>query len=146
MILMISTKKESPHSTRHSLFFALALAAGVGGLSAFVYVGLPALFSVSYAELATSTPVVTTPKVSPRPVLDTISYDKRLLALAHVATSTLRYAEFTGATTTATSSPHHLWPVKTVYPLGGAILPFYRIVAYYGNFYSKGMGDRKSVV
>ena len=32
------------------------------------------------------------------------------------------------------------WPVKTVYPLPGAILPFRRIVAYYGNFYSKGMG------
>jgi hypothetical protein len=27
-----------------------------------------------------------------------------------------------------------------VYPLPGALLPFNRIVAYYGNFYSKGMG------
>lgn len=32
------------------------------------------------------------------------------------------------------------WPVKAAYPLPGAILPFKRIVAYYGNFYSKGMG------
>lgn len=32
------------------------------------------------------------------------------------------------------------WPVKTEYPLVGAVLPFKRIVAYYGNFYSKGMG------
>lgn len=32
------------------------------------------------------------------------------------------------------------WPVHTEYPLQGAILPFRRIVAYYGNFYSKGMG------
>ncbi len=31
------------------------------------------------------------------------------------------------------------WPVKP-YPLPGAILPFYRIVAYYGNMYSKNMG------
>ena len=31
----------------------------------------------------------------------------------------------------------HLWPVKTVYPNTGAILPFNRIVAYYGNLYSK---------
>lgn len=34
----------------------------------------------------------------------------------------------------------HLWPAKTVYPLDGALLPFNRIVAYYGNFYSKHMG------
>lgn len=33
-----------------------------------------------------------------------------------------------------------LWPVKTVYPKAGAILPFSRIVAYYGNLYSKQMG------
>ena len=32
------------------------------------------------------------------------------------------------------------WPVKTNYPKAGAILPFKRIVAYYGNFYSKKMG------
>jgi hypothetical protein len=32
------------------------------------------------------------------------------------------------------------WPVKTAYPLPGAILPYHRIVAYYGNFYSSGMG------
>jgi hypothetical protein len=32
------------------------------------------------------------------------------------------------------------WPVKTAYPLPGAILPFKRIVAYYGNLYSKKMG------
>lgn len=30
--------------------------------------------------------------------------------------------------------------VKSVYPLPGAVLPFKRIVAYYGNFYSKRMG------
>lgn len=33
------------------------------------------------------------------------------------------------------------WPVKKApYPLPGAILPFHRIVAYYGNMYSKNMG------
>jgi hypothetical protein len=32
------------------------------------------------------------------------------------------------------------WPVKDVYPKAGAILPFKRIVAYYGNFYSTRMG------
>lgn len=33
-----------------------------------------------------------------------------------------------------------LWPVHTVYPEAGALLPFKRIVAYYGNFYSQRMG------
>ena len=32
------------------------------------------------------------------------------------------------------------WPVKSAYPLPGAILPFKRIVAFYGNLYSKQMG------
>lgn len=32
------------------------------------------------------------------------------------------------------------WPVKAAYPKEGAILPFKRVIAYYGNFYSKGMG------
>jgi hypothetical protein len=32
------------------------------------------------------------------------------------------------------------WPVKTAYPSGPTILPFKRIVAYYGNLYSKQMG------
>ena len=68
----------------------------------------------------------------PLPELDKADYDARLLALAHVNPSTL-------ATSTATSTPR-LWPVKTVYPKADAILPFKRIVAYYGNFYSKGMG------
>ncbi|HEU4471636.1 MAG TPA: hypothetical protein VFR58_11160 [Flavisolibacter sp.] len=32
------------------------------------------------------------------------------------------------------------WPVKHDYPLPGAILPFNRVVAYYGNLYSNRMG------
>lgn len=32
------------------------------------------------------------------------------------------------------------WPVKTGYPLPGAILPYKRVVAYYGNLYSRRMG------
>jgi len=32
------------------------------------------------------------------------------------------------------------WPVKMPYPLPGAVLPFHRIVAFYGNLYSKKMG------
>ena len=36
--------------------------------------------------------------------------------------------------------PRNGWPVKADYPLPGAIFPYKRVVAYYGNFYSKGMG------
>lgn len=68
----------------------------------------------------------------PLPELDKVDYDARLFALAHVV-------PFTLATSIATTSPQ-LWPAKTAYPNVGAILPFKRIVAYYGNFYSKGMG------
>ncbi len=32
------------------------------------------------------------------------------------------------------------WPVKAEYPRPGAVLPFNRIIAYYGNLYSKQMG------
>lgn len=39
------------------------------------------------------------------------------------------------------STTFSLWPAKNaVYPKPGAILPFKRIVAYYGNLYSKKMG------
>ncbi|MCM2339303.1 MAG: hypothetical protein NDI62_02500 [Burkholderiales bacterium] len=34
----------------------------------------------------------------------------------------------------------HLWPVKAVYPNNGALLPMNRIIAYYGNLYSRKMG------
>ena len=53
--------------------------------------------------------------------LDTAEYNRRLLQLVH-------------------NTPSHGWPVRTAYPLNGALLPFNRIVAYYGNLYSKGMG------
>jgi hypothetical protein len=36
--------------------------------------------------------------------------------------------------------PAPLWPVRAPYPEAGAVLPFRRIVAYYGNFYSRRMG------
>ncbi|KKW39999.1 MAG: hypothetical protein UY89_C0008G0002 [Parcubacteria group bacterium GW2011_GWA1_54_9] len=73
----------------------------------------------------------------PLPTLDIADYDARLLALAHASASTT--LAFTGQIPLASTTPF-LWPIKTVYPNVGAILPFKRIVAYYGNFKSKGMG------
>lgn len=76
-------------------------------------------------------------KIRP-PELNRELYDLKLNALAHIlpATST---ASSTATTTSASSTPT-LWPAKAAYPKYGALLPFNRIVAYYGNFYSKAMG------
>jgi hypothetical protein len=74
-----------------------------------------------------------------------------MLALAHIqVASTTADASTTtppgmilirpGTATSSVAVPGKLWPKATVYPEAGALLPFNRIVAYYGNFYSKGMG------
>jgi hypothetical protein len=53
--------------------------------------------------------------------IDTAVYNKKMLELSNFDT--------TGK-----------WPVKTAYPLPGALLPYHRIIAFYGNLYSKRMG------
>lgn len=58
---------------------------------------------------------------SQKKAIDTVAYDKLLQQLAN--------GDTTGK-----------WPAKAPYPLPGAILPYYRIVAFYGNLYSKKMG------
>lgn len=60
-------------------------------------------------------------KVYQKKALDTALYNKLMVNLANHDT--------TGK-----------WPAKTPYPLPGAVLPFHRIVAFYGNLYSKKMG------
>src|ERR1700744_6180236 len=70
----------------------------------------------------TSTTVKTVDSVTTKvvyPPIDKKLYDSLMKRLAH--------GDTTGR-----------WPVKnTPYPLPGAILPFKRVVAYYGNLYSK---------
>jgi len=89
--------------------------------------------------------------VAPKyPPLNKADYDLRMNALAHIststststATSTIKAGTSTSTSTSAIKKviPAPLWPVKAQYPDDGAILPFKRIIAYYGNFYSKGMG------
>lgn len=53
--------------------------------------------------------------------IDTAQYNKLLKELANGDTS-------------------GKWPAKAPYPLAGALLPYNRIVAFYGNLYSKKMG------
>jgi hypothetical protein len=71
---------------------------------------------------------------APLPMLDTGAYDRKMLAIANEPLPPY------GASTTPASSTPPLWPVHAVYPNAGALLPFNRIVAYYGNFYSTQMG------
>ena len=54
-------------------------------------------------------------------VLDTAKYDQLLHALSNGDSS-------------------GRWPVKLKYPVPGAVFPFCRVIAYYGNLYSKKMG------
>ena len=61
-------------------------------------------------------------KENPILKIDTLDYNKRMIALSNNDT--------TGR-----------WPVKkTPFPLPGAILPYNRIISFYGNLYSKRMG------
>lgn len=53
--------------------------------------------------------------------IDTADYNKRMKALNNFDTS-------------------GKWNFKSPYPLAGALLPFNRVVAFYGNLYSKKMG------
>lgn len=98
----------------------------------------------SYEIIKDKKPVV--PVLLP---LDTLAYDKKLNELANnpppkePVTKIVKDPE-TGEETTVIIEPKpalpNLWPVKTVYPNAGAILPFKRVVAFYGNLYSKKMG------
>lgn len=110
-----------------------------------------------------ATSMFTKPIYPKKVELDKAEYDLRMFHLAHKfnlndATSTalfkesLKFASTSRSTsngassTQATTTPAKktvadLWPVKGAsYPKVGAILPFKRVVAYYGNLYSKKMG------
>ncbi len=95
-------------------------------------------FAVEYSRadsLSATTTKMLVQNVPQVPVLDTAAYDRALIRNANYPIAT------TTSTSTASTTPiHHAWPVKTVYPKAGALLPYNRIIAYYGNFYSKKMG------
>lgn len=135
----MSKKKESHHSTSYLAYLLLVVVGVAAALGAFI--GLPHLLAVSYADIETPT-ASSTPSVSKIPPLDLSEYNRRLLALAKVATSSPWYDAFMQGTTTAsTTEPRPLWPVmRTPARDSRALLPFNRIVAYYGNFYSTQMG------
>jgi hypothetical protein len=117
----------------------------LGGAGALVYVaGFSNIAATEYRSAAADA----AERFIPLPELNRVEYDARLLALAHVstttesdalATSTNVASSSTSSVRMASSTPR-LWPVMTVYPDARAILPFKRVVAYYGNFFSKDMG------
>ena len=87
--------------------------------------------------------------------LDTKEYDRRLLILSdykpeapivHASSSTSTATTTTPASKLVYSDTANVtitgkrWPTAQPYPHGDAILPFKRIVAYYGNLYSTKMG------
>lgn len=101
-----------------------------------------------------STTLSFTKPIYPKKVLDFAEYDLRMNHLAHKfdlnsASSTESFKLSLLATSSASTTPlikkatstADLWPVKNAsYPKAGAILPFKRVVAFYGNLYSKKMG------
>jgi hypothetical protein len=118
-----------------SVVVALALAGAI------YVIDYTDLFSLQYSSGAINLPALSNENEQPelpRPrSLDKTDYDKRMLALANIP------APAVAGTSTATSTAPHapeLWPPDAVYPNAGALLPFHRIVAYYGNFYSTQMG------
>ena len=124
-----------------------------------VFFSFPKVFSdnTTYNKISqTTNPVsVTTAPTPSVPTLNTVLYDQKLLSLANNPPNPIVYTTVktvtknaNGKSVTVTTKvpvspqpvPTHPWPVKTVYPNAGALLPFNRIVAYYGNLYSTKMG------
>jgi len=141
-----NTKDATPGNTMLSAGALLLIAAIF--VFCLAYFAIPSFLSVSYSEY-------TSASTSPQGVVATIlpvdkfAYDKKLLFLAHVATSSPWYYAFLQGTTTitlpgattTTKVAQKSWPARAPYPADGrALLPFNRIVSYYGNFYSKNMG------
>jgi len=124
-------------TSRRTLYLVVVVAffACTTVVYAIVYFAAPQV-QFSRAFTATSTAIRIT-----KPQLNKVDYDKRMWLLANNGTSTMPDANSTHSTSSGqATTPHYEWPVKTVYPNAGALLPFHRIVAYYGNFYSTGMG------
>lgn len=141
-------KRSSQNKVRRVVLLLGILAIALFLFGLFV---VPRVIATTYTKGGDLSSLIPSPKEKEAPKLDTKKYDEKMLALAHISiASTTKDASTTtppgvtlirsGTATTSVSAPGKLWPVRTPYPLPGALLPFNRIVAYYGNFFSKGMG------
>jgi hypothetical protein len=92
-------------------------------------------------DAAAAVDVIKNNEPPPLPSLDRNAYNIKMLEIAHVATTSPWYpAYMMGTTTASTTKARPMWPVIRAYPKSEPLLPFHRIVAYYGNFLSTGMG------
>jgi hypothetical protein len=115
----------------------LVLAAGAAVflfVIGYMVMELTDLFTMKYTAHLSDTvaSVVGEIKKNPFPPLDKALYDLKMEALAN--------NPLQEPSSTSTPPRDNLWPAKAPYPKDGALLPFNRIIAYYGNFYSTRMG------
>lgn len=153
-------KKQKNRGKTKRVFYLVILCATFGLVALIYFLSYVDAFSVLYGSDSLEQKIK---KVIPRRVLmneaEKTAYDEKLKFLAHInttastttsATTTILIATTSIKTSASSTKPtikppavspvEALWPVESVYPNVGAILPFKRIVAYYGNFYSKQMG------
>ena len=124
------------------IFLVAVLAAAV---AAAVFFGMQHsnVIIVGHAGADDATTTVTTTAAPTSTTIDSSTYNAKLLAIANLPPpKIIKVVVGTSTTSTVTKviPPVSNWPVKTVLPNAGALLPFNRIVAYYGNFYSTQMG------
>ena len=129
------------------LFILISLFPKTLGLGTYYQKDKSAIVNELVSEILKKEPV--------KPVLDKELYDKKMLELANNPIPKIVYEtkeiitkdEKGNNVKTVQKIPldpqpvvQNIWPIKTPYPLAGAILPFKRVIAYYGNLYSTKMG------
>ncbi|MBI3572107.1 hypothetical protein HY091_01060 [Candidatus Kaiserbacteria bacterium] len=154
-----------PRPKHHELLFAFGLATFALGA---LVLG-PYLFAASYERSSLAAAIAAPPPVLDRAAYDArmlalahidlasttlgtsasttlgiaplaIASSTPSTSLGASATTSLPLLVATTTATTSVSVEGKLWPRAAAYPKYGALLPFDRIVAYYGNFYSTRMG------
>ncbi len=137
-------------SGRKWLVVVLLIVCAAGGVFAFMHyprtlvVGSDGVAALDASGTSQDPPT----SVATTSVLDVAAYEAKLQEIANVplvpvySTTTIMRGTSTIVVRTSTlERAESVWPVKTApLPLAGALLPFNRIVAYYGNFYSAQMG------
>lgn len=121
---------------------AKALALRFGGLAAVTLCVIAPFFVVYHQPRNSAVPPTMGLTLAPKPeqTLDRDAYDRKMRQLAHLPeVEPQAPPAVNGAPPPEAPKPR--WPVTDApYPNFGAILPFKRIVAYYGNFLAKTMG------
>ncbi|HET9178791.1 MAG TPA: hypothetical protein VFQ24_10595 [Terriglobia bacterium] len=140
----------------------------IGVLCAIAVAGIGATLLLRHRHPRMHTQIVSAPVSAVRtpvvPVLDRAAYNEKMLEIANLpprgdcspspstgpsgrkrarayrTVAAARPVAYVTKQTVLRPCPAPLWPVHAAYPDAGAVLPFKRIVAYYGNFYSTRMG------